>query len=55
MEKNWDDSPIVVNGASDAFVNILEEKGKHSRSIFGIQSLPRNFGVGLIATFTIKT
>ncbi|WCO01196.1 RidA family protein [Psychroserpens ponticola] len=53
--KNWDDSPIVVNGASDIFVNILEEKGKHSRSIFGVQSLPRNFGVGLTATFTIKT
>ena len=52
--ENWDDSPIVVNGASDLFVNILEEKGKHSRSIFGVQNLPRNFSVGLTATFTIK-
>ncbi|WP_142784673.1 RidA family protein [Changchengzhania lutea] len=53
--KNWDDAPTVVNGASDVFVNILEEKGEHSRSIFGVQNLPRNFGVGLTATFTIKT
>lgn len=53
--ENWDDSPMVVNGASDVFVNILEKKGKHSRSIFGVQNLPRNFGVGLTATFTIKT
>ena len=53
--ENWDDSPIVVNGASDLFVNILEEKGQHSRSIFGVQNLPRNFCVGLTATFTIKT
>jgi enamine deaminase RidA (YjgF/YER057c/UK114 family) len=52
--KNWDDSAIVVNGASDVFVNVLEEKGKHSRSIFGVRNLPRNFGLGLTATFTIK-
>lgn len=52
--ENWDDSPIVVNGASDLFISILEEKGKHSRSIFGVQSLPRNFSVGLTATFTLK-
>ena len=51
--KDWDESPIVVNGASDLFVNVLEEKGKHSRSIFGIEKLPRNFSVGLTATFTI--
>ena len=50
----WDDSPIVVNGASDLFVSLLEEKGKHSRAIFGVQNLPRNFSVGLTATFTIK-
>lgn len=52
-EKDWDDSPIVVNGASDLFVKVLEEKGKHSRAIFGVEKLPRNFSVGLTATFTI--
>ncbi|WP_034060836.1 RidA family protein [Lacinutrix jangbogonensis] len=52
--KNWDDSPIVVNGASDVFVNLLEEKGKHSRALFGVQNLPRNFSVGLTANFTLK-
>ena len=53
--KNWDDSPIVVNGASDLFVKVLEEKGKHSRAIFGVEKLPRNFSVGLTATFTVIT
>jgi enamine deaminase RidA (YjgF/YER057c/UK114 family) len=53
--KDWDDSPIVVNGASDLFVKILEEKGKHSRAIFGVEKLPRNFSVGLTTSFTIKT
>jgi enamine deaminase RidA (YjgF/YER057c/UK114 family) len=52
--KDWDNSPIVVNGASDLFVNVLEEKGKHSRSIFGVDRLPKNFSVGLTATFTLK-
>ena len=50
---DWDDSPIVVNGASDLFVKVLEEKGKHSRAIFGVEKLPRDFSVGLTATFTI--
>lgn len=52
--ENWDDSPKVVNGASDLFVKILEDRGKHSRAIFGVDKLPRNFCVGLTASFTIK-
>lgn len=52
--KDWDDSPLVVNGASDLFVKVLEEKGKHSRAIFGVEKLPRNFSVGLTSSFTIK-
>jgi len=51
---NWNDSLLVVNGASNLFVNILEEKGVHSRAIFGVEKLPRNFSVGLTCTFTIK-
>lgn len=52
--KNWDEAPEVVNGASDVFVDILGEKGTHSRAIFGVDVLPRNFSVGLTASFTIK-
>lgn len=50
--KGWDESPKVVNGASDLFVNILEEKGQHARAIVGVEQLPRNFSVGLTASFT---
>ena len=53
--ENWDDSPLVANGASDLFVKVLEEKGQHTRAIFGVEKLPRNFSVGLTASFTIKT
>lgn len=51
----WDDSPKIVNGASDIFVNVLGDKGTHSRAIFGVDSLPRNFSVGLTATVTLKS
>lgn len=50
----WDDSPKVVNGASDLFVKILEDKGVHSRAIFGVDKLPRDFCVGLTTSFTIN-
>lgn len=50
----WDDSPIIANGASDLFSKILEDKGKHTRAIFGVEKLPRNFCVGLTCSFTIK-
>jgi len=53
--KDWDDSPIVVNGASDLLVQVLEDKGIHSRAIFGVEKLPRNFSVGLTASFTIDS
>ncbi len=53
-EGDWDDSPKVVNGASDLFVELLEKKGQHSRAIFGVHTLPRNFSVGLTTSFTLK-
>jgi len=52
--ENWDESPKVVNGASDLFVNVLEDRGEHSRAIFGVHKLPRNFSVGLTVSFTIN-
>jgi len=51
---NWDESPEMANGASELFVKILDKKGEHSRAIFGVEKLPRNFAVGLTATFTLK-
>lgn len=50
---DWDDAPKVVNGASDLLVKVLNEKGTHSRSIFGVDKLPRNFSVGMTASFTL--
>ena len=49
----WDESPKIVDGASDLFVHVLGDKGKHSRAIFGVAKLPRNFSAGITCSLTI--
>lgn len=49
----WDDGPVVANGASDLFVNVLGDKGIHTRAIFGVDKLPRNFSVGITCSFSL--
>ncbi|GAA3639995.1 RidA family protein [Flavivirga jejuensis] len=51
---DWNDAPKVVNGASDLFLKLLEEKGTHSRAIFGVDKLYSNLSVGLTCTFTLN-
>jgi hypothetical protein len=51
---SWDDSPKIVDGASDLFVNVFGERGKHSRAIFGVEKMARNFSVGITCSWTIK-
>ncbi len=53
-DKDWDEAPQVVNGASDLFVKVLGKQGVHSRAILGVEKLPRNFCVGLTASCTLK-
>ena len=52
--ENWDESPAIINGASDLFVNVLEEKGTHSRAIFGVHKLYGNLSAGITCHFTLK-
>jgi hypothetical protein len=51
--EGWDEGPVVANGASDLFNHALAAMGTHSRAILGIQSLPRNFSVGITTSFTL--
>ena len=37
--------PYVINGASDLFVDVFGETGRHARSAVGMQSLPNNMSV----------
>ena len=36
------DSPLVINGASDLFLEIFGEAGRHVRAAIGVSSLPKN-------------
>jgi len=36
------DSPSVINGASDLFMEIFGESGRHVRAAIGVAALPRN-------------
>ncbi len=38
----FEDSPGVINGASDLLVQIFGEEGKHVRAAVGVNALPRN-------------
>ncbi len=44
----------VVNGASDLFIEVLGEKGRHARSAVGMASLPLNSAVELEVTLQIQ-
>lgn len=49
----WDDAPLVVDAASELMLGALGEKGVHSRTIVGVQHLPRQFCVGLTTSFNL--
>ncbi len=48
------DVPKVVNGASDLFVEVFGEKGRHARSAIGVSELPLNSSVEIEVIFEIK-
>ena len=38
----FEDSPAVINGASDLLVQVFGDAGKHVRAAVGVNALPRN-------------
>ena len=49
----FDRQPEVMNGASDLFVEVLGEAGRHARSAVGANALPRDVAVEVEAIFEI--
>jgi enamine deaminase RidA (YjgF/YER057c/UK114 family) len=45
--------PEVANGASDLFVEVLGDAGRHARAAVGAGSLPRNVAVEVEAVFEL--
>jgi len=47
------DSPKAINGASDLFVELFGEAGRHVRAAIGVSALPRNALVELQMTVEV--
>ncbi|WMT85361.1 RidA family protein [Pelagibacterium sp. 26DY04] len=45
---------LVANGASDLFIKLLDDKGKHARAAFGVASLPLGAAVEIDAIIEIE-
>ena len=50
----FEDSPAVVNGASDLLVQVFGEAGKHVRAAVGVSALPRNAIVEIQMTVRVN-
>jgi enamine deaminase RidA (YjgF/YER057c/UK114 family) len=50
----FEESPAVINGASDLLVQVFGEAGKHVRAAVGVSALPRNAIVEIQMTVRIE-
>jgi len=51
---DFDRHPWVINGCSDLFVEVLGERGRHTRSAVGMAALPLQICVEIEATFEVE-
>lgn len=49
------ESPAVINGASDLFVAVFGEAGKHARAAVAVAGLPKNSTVEIQVVLEIKS
>ena len=50
----FNDSPKVINGCSDLFVEVFGDAGRHARTSLGVASLPHNITVEIEAILEIR-
>lgn len=51
---DFTDQPEVANGASDLFVKVFGDAGKHARAAVGVPALPRGVAVEVDAVLKIR-
>jgi enamine deaminase RidA (YjgF/YER057c/UK114 family) len=54
-EADFYDHPQVINGASEFLVDLLGDKGKHSRTALGAAALPLNVAVEINLTVEVES
>lgn len=52
---DFEHHPAVINGASDLFVAVFDEAGRHSRTAVGMASLPFGISVEIEAIVEVST
>ncbi len=50
----FDGQPAVINGASDLFVELFGESGRHARSAIGVSELPLGAAVEIEAILEVR-
>lgn len=50
----WFNAPKVLDGASDLFIAVLGERGRHTRTAFTPAQLPLNLTIELVVTAVIR-
>jgi enamine deaminase RidA (YjgF/YER057c/UK114 family) len=53
--ENFTEQPQVINGASELFVEVFGEGGKHARSAIGVAQLPLNSAVEIELILEVTT
>ena len=53
--ESFADQPKVINGASDLFVHVLGDAGKHTRAALGANALPLSCTVEVAAVAVVRT
>jgi enamine deaminase RidA (YjgF/YER057c/UK114 family) len=48
------DVPLVINGASELFVALFGDAGRHVRTAIGVATLPGNAAVEVEAIFEVR-
>lgn len=48
------DVPLVINGASDLFIALFGDNGRHARTAIGVATLPGNAAAEVEAIFEIR-
>jgi len=51
---DFHDQPAVINGASDLFVEVFGEAGKHARFAVGVNTLPFNVAVEIESVWEVS-
>ena len=51
--EGFNEQPAVINAASELFINVFGENGRHARSAIGVNELPMGMSVEIEAVFEL--